>query len=65
MTDEQASVHAAAIHARLLDAEKHHPNSRPLVLLHAAMAEAWTAFHAARPGVIQPFSGTDKPPPKP
>lgn len=63
MTDEEASEFAAEIHAELMAVEMQHPSSRAVARLHSVLGRAWAAFHAERPGVVQPFDGTNKPPP--
>lgn len=65
MDDATASAHAERIHRALVAAEAKHPNSKALAALHGALEAAWRAYHAVNPGVVQPFDGTDKPPPKP
>lgn len=65
MTDEEASEFAADIYAEMIAAENQHPSSRALARLHASLARAWAAFHAERPGVVQTWDGTSKPPPPP
>lgn len=62
-TDEKASAHVSEIYVELMAAEAQHPSSRALARLHASLARAWAAFKADRPGVVQPFDGTNKPTP--
>ncbi len=65
MTDEEITEAAADVFATLQILESRFPDSRAVQLLHAKLYRHFENLISDKPGVVRPYDGTDKPPPKP
>ena len=65
MTDEEITTAAADVFATLQILESRFPDSRAVRVLHEKLFRAFEHLIGDKPGVVRPYDGTDKPPPKP